>query len=80
MPGRQRRKPEITPQWFLDRIDYQLYAATYRLRRLKKSFEPDAEEFQVNVEHELRELGRRVHIALKCIKQLEIVPMADWKR
>ena len=77
MPQPSRKKPKITPKYLLTRIDSQLFAAGYYLRRLRYSLEPHSEGFHVK---ELRELEKRTRAALKHIARLKTLPRSAWKR
>jgi len=77
MPQQPRKRPKITPKYLLARIDAQLSAAGYYLRRLRYSLEPHSEGFHVK---ELREFEQCTRAALKQIGRLKTLPKSAWKR
>jgi hypothetical protein len=70
MPARSKRKPKITPKYLLDRIDYQFYAASVALRRLKIAFGPDSQDFKIEIQKEIKQLGYRFQTLRRRLKQL----------
>jgi Na+-translocating ferredoxin:NAD+ oxidoreductase RnfC subunit len=78
MPARSNRKPKITPKYLLDRIDYQFYAASTGLKRLKISLRPDSQDFQIDVQKEIKHMKYRFDSLLKRLKQLAALPKSSW--
>jgi hypothetical protein len=78
MPARSNHKPKITAKYLLDRMDYQFYAASTSLKRLKMSLRPDSQDFQIDVQKD-RQMKYRFDILLKRVKQLAVLPESHWK-
>jgi hypothetical protein len=79
MPARSNRKPKITAKYLLDRMDYQFYAASTGLKRLSISLRPDSQDFQIDVQKEIRQMKYRFDALLKRLKQLAALPESNWK-
>ena len=72
MPARRKTKAKITPQYLLTRLDYQFYAATAALKRLKIAFGPDSQDFKIDIQKEIRQLERRFQVVRRHLKQLAV--------
>jgi hypothetical protein len=74
MPVRRNRKPTPTPEYMLDRLDYQLYAAWAAVKRLKIAFGSDSRDFKVDPQKEIRQLERRFQTLRRHLKQFAALP------
>jgi hypothetical protein len=80
MPAPKKRNPELSPQYLLDRLDFQLYTAYAIVKRLKTSLEPDSADFNFNIPAEMHELQRRMKTVDWRLRQLASLPRKAWKR
>jgi hypothetical protein len=74
MPARRNRKPTLTPEYLLDRLDYQLYAASAAVKRLKIAFGSDSQDFKIDAQKESIQLERRFQILRRRLKQFAALP------
>ena len=70
MPARRKTKAKLTPKYLLDRLDYQLYAASAAVKRLNIAFGADSQDFKIDVQKEITALERRFQTLRRHLKQL----------